>query len=194
MSKSIRNAEEKQNSIVQAALVLFLKQGYGDTSMDAVSRQAGVTKQTVYRYYPSKETLFVAVMEKIRTEEAAPYEFGSGSLAEELSSFGRQLLAFHLTPSALGVYRMMLTEGGEENLLKPFMDAGPTRVMQPLMAFLQQRCETLDDVAFHAQMFASMILIPRNQLMMNAKGRITKTAQDVHVQKVVELFLNGLAR
>lgn len=192
MSTSIENAEKKQNGIVQAALELFLQQGYGDTSMDAVARQAGVTKQTVYRYYPSKETLFVAVMEKIRAEETAPYRFGDGSLEEELTNFGKQLLAFHLSPGALGVYRMMLTEGGQENLLKPFMDAGPTRVMQPLMAFLQQGCEGLDDVAFYAQMFATMILTPRNQLMMSGKGRISKSAQEEHVQKVVELFLKGL--
>ncbi|MDH5183068.1 MAG: TetR/AcrR family transcriptional regulator, partial [Gammaproteobacteria bacterium] len=163
-------------------------------SMDAVAIQAGVTKQTVYRYYPSKETLFVAVMEKIRTEEAPPYDFGSGNLTQELRNFGKQLLAFHLTPSALGVYKMMLTEGGQENLLKPFMDAGPTRVMQPLMAFLQQRCEALDDVAFHAQMFATMILSPRNQRMMSSKEPINKAAQEKHVHKVVQLFLKGLDR
>ncbi|MDH5359903.1 MAG: TetR/AcrR family transcriptional regulator, partial [Gammaproteobacteria bacterium] len=88
MSKSIENAEKKRYSIVQAALELFLQHGYGVTSMENVASEAGVTKQTVYRYFPSKETLFVAVMERIRAEESQPYRFGSDSLQIELENFG----------------------------------------------------------------------------------------------------------
>ena len=192
MSKSIENAEKKRYSIVQAALELFLQHGYGVTSMENVASEAGVTKQTVYRYFPSKETLFVAVMERIRAEESQPYRFGSDSLQIELENFGRDLLAFHLTPSALGVYRLMLTEGGEEKLLEPFMNAGPKRVMQPLLAFLQQRCAGHDDLLFQAQMFTSMILVPRNQRLMNSHTRLTKAEQKEHVDKVVRMFLKTL--
>ena len=194
MSKSLQNAEKKQNEIIQSALDLFLLQGYGATSMDAVAKQAGMTKQTVYRYYPSKETLFVAVMEKIRADEVPPYEFGDAPLQVELRNFGQQLLAFHLTPSALGVYKLMLTEGGAENLLKPFMNAGPKRVMQPLTSFLQQHFDASIDITFSAQMFATMILTPRNQIMMSGKGTISDTAQEEHVNKVVTLFLKGIEK
>jgi TetR/AcrR family transcriptional repressor of mexJK operon len=192
VSKSQQNAEQKQATIVQAALDLFLEQGYAATSMDAVASQSGVTKQTVYRYYPSKEELFTAVMEKIRADEPPPYAFGDGDLDAELNNFGRDLLAFHLTPAALGVYKMMLSEGGQEGLLKPFMKAGPSRVMKPLVEFLQQRHPELEDMAFYAQMFASMVLVPRNQLIMQGKGRITRAEQETHVHKVVRLFLQGL--
>jgi len=192
VTKSLQNAEQKQVSIVQAALSLFLDQGFAATSMDAVASLAGVTKQTVYRYYPSKEELFTAVMEKIRADEPSPYTFGNADLDTELNNFGRTLLSFHLTPAALGVYKMMLSEGGQESLLKPFMKAGPNRVMKPLMEFLQERHPELEDVAFHAQMFASMVLVPRNQLIMHGKGRVTRAEQEAHVNKVVRLFLQGI--
>ena len=192
MSKSQQNAKQKQATVVQAALDLFLEQGYAATSMDAVASQAGVTKQTVYRYYPSKEELFTAVMEKIRAEEPPSYAFGDADLDTELSNFGRDLLAFHLTPAALGVYKMMLSEGGQENLLKPFMQAGPNRVIKPLMKFLQKRHPELEDTTFHAQMFTNLVLVPRNQLIMQGKSRITRAEQDTHINKVVRLFLQGL--
>jgi TetR/AcrR family transcriptional repressor of mexJK operon len=192
VSKSLQNANQKQATIVQAALELFLEQGYAATSMDAVASEAGVTKQTVYRYYPSKEDLFTAVMKKIRADEPPPYAFGEADLDTELSNFGRDLLAFHLTPAALGVYRMMLSEGGQESLLTPFMQAGPNRVMKPLKAFLQKRCPELEELAFYAQMFASMVLVPRNHLIMQGRGRITRAEQEAHVNKVVRLFLQGL--
>jgi TetR/AcrR family transcriptional repressor of mexJK operon len=192
VAKSLQNAEQKQATIIQAALALFLEQGYAATSMDTVASQAGVTKQTVYRYYPSKEELFSAVMEQTRADEPPPYTFGDADLGTELSNFGRDLLAFHLTPAALGVYKMIFSEGGQEGLLKPFMKAGPSRVMKPLVEFLQQRHPELEDTAFYAQMFASMVLVPRNQLIMQGKGRITRAEQETHVNKVVRLFLQGL--
>jgi TetR/AcrR family transcriptional repressor of mexJK operon len=177
---------------VQSSLNLFLEQGYAATSMDAVASKAGVTKQTVYRYYPSKEELFTTVMEKIRADEPPPYAFGDGDLATELNNFGRDLLAFHLTPAALGVYKMMLREGGQEQLRKPFMKTGPNRVMKPLMAFLKKRHPELEDITFYAQMFANMVLAPRNQLMMQGKGHISRAEQQAHVTKVVRLFLQGI--
>lgn len=192
MTKSQQNARQKQVTIVQSALNLFLEQGYAATNMDTVASSAGVTKQTVYRYYPSKEKLFTAVMEKIRADEPSPYAFGGGDLSTELNNFGRDLLAFHLTPAALGVYKMMLSEGGQEYLLKPFMKAGPNRVMKPLVAFLKKRHTELEDVDFYAQMFVNMVLAPRNQLMMQGKGHITQDQQQAHVSKVVRLFLQGL--
>jgi TetR/AcrR family transcriptional repressor of mexJK operon len=192
VSRSQQNAEEKQAAIAQAALDLFLQQGYAATSMDAVAAVAGVTKQTVYRYYPSKEQLFTAVMEKIRADETPPRQFGGADLETELNNFGRDLLAFHLKPAALGVYRLMLSEGGEESLLRPFLQAGPNRVTQLLTEFLQQRYPGLEDTAFYAQMFVSMVLVPRNKLIMQRKGRISRADQEAHVSKVVRLFLNGL--
>jgi TetR/AcrR family transcriptional repressor of mexJK operon len=192
VSKSQRNAQQKQTTIAQAALDLFLQQGYAATSMDAVAARAGVTKQTVYRYYPSKEELFTAVMEEIREHEPAPYQFGGADNETELNNFGRDLLAFHLTPAALGVYKLMLSEGSAESLLEPFMQAGPNRVTGLLTEFLQQRYPDLQDTAFYARLFASMVLVPRNQLIIQGKGRITGAEQEAHVNKVVRLFLNGL--
>ena len=192
VSKSLKNAQLKQVTIVQAAQDLFLENGYATTSMDMVAEQASVTKQTVYRYYPSKEDLFGAVMEKVRSDEPPLYQFGDADLQTELSNFARNLLAFHLTPAALGIYKLMLSEGGQENLRDSFMKAGPNRVMQALLMFLNQRCPRLDPVEFYAQMFGNMVLMPRNQLLMQNKKRFTRAQQETHVANAVALFLNGI--
>lgn len=190
--KAQQNALHRQISIVQAALALFLQQGYAATRMDTVAEQAGVTKQTVYRYYPSKEALFTAVMEKIRADEPPLYAFGEEGIEQELVRFGASLLAFHLRPAALGLYRILLSEGGDERLAQTFMQAGPNRVNLLLSDFLRQRCPRPADTAFYAQMFVSMILAPRNRLIMRGKGRISRAEQATHVNNVVRLFLNGL--
>lgn len=57
-------------------------------------------------------------MEKIRAEEPQNYQFKGGTAERELNHFGRELLAFHLTPSAMGVYKLILREGGDEELMQ----------------------------------------------------------------------------
>ena len=103
MSKTIQNAEQKQHVIVGAAEALFLQQGYGVISMDQIAKKAGVTKQTVYRYFSSKNELFAAVMQRVQTAKSEAYCFGSRAIDEELSGFGGYLLSFHLQEQALGL-------------------------------------------------------------------------------------------
>lgn len=193
LSISIQKAELKQNSIVQAAETLFLQQGYGVTSMDSIAHEAGVTKQTVYRYFESKQALFIAIMKGIREKGSAAYIFSSGSVQEELMGYGKYLLGFHVQPSALGLYRLMLTEGRNENLSKVFMNTGPKQVIQPLVEFLRQQYPALVEPEFTAQMFVTMALAPRNQLLIGSKGQLKKSAQNEHIEKVVLLFLKMIA-
>jgi TetR/AcrR family transcriptional repressor of mexJK operon len=192
MSKTIQNAEQKQQDIVIAAEALFLRQGYGVSSMDQIAQEAGVTKQTVYRYFASKSELFCAVMQRVRTAEAEPYRFGGGAIAEELSGFASYLLGFHLQAQALGLYRIMLTEAASEDLLATFKKQGPQQVLQPLIEYLSQMTH-LEDPAFCAQMFATMILAPRNQLLMSNMQEMKKSAQKEHVLKVTKLLLKMIA-
>jgi TetR/AcrR family transcriptional regulator, mexJK operon transcriptional repressor len=40
--------------VIRAAWQLFLEQGFSATSMDAVAKAAGVSKATLYAYFPSR--------------------------------------------------------------------------------------------------------------------------------------------
>lgn len=191
-SKAEQNARDKQLAILRVAEAMFLKSGYAATRMDAVADKAGVTKQTVYRYFPAKEALFAAVMAQVRDNGAEPYTLGDGELAEELRQFGHWCLGFHINPRALGLYRLMLMEGGQRSLHQTFMEAGPQKVVGPLAEFLQQRCEGLEDPQFHARMFTSMLLAPRNTLLLGNDKKMNPEAQREHVEKVVGLFLKAL--
>ena len=192
MSLTLKNAEQKQQDIVIAAEALFLRQGYGVSSMDQIALEAGVTKQTVYRYFASKSDLFGAVMQRVRTAEAEPWRFDGGAIADELSGFASYLLGFHLQEKALGLYRIMLTEAAQEDLLATFKSKGPQQVLQPLIEYLSQKAQ-LEDPAFCSQMFATMILAPRNQMLMSNTQVMKKSAQKEHVQKVTRLFVHMIA-
>ena len=53
--------DERQDQILRAAAELFVKQGYGGTSIRDIAHQVGLLPGSVYHHFPSKEDLFVAI-------------------------------------------------------------------------------------------------------------------------------------
>lgn len=60
--RPLGGSEQKRAAIVQAALRLFLRDGFARTSVDAIAAEAGVSKRTVYNHYGDKENLFLSVI------------------------------------------------------------------------------------------------------------------------------------
>jgi AcrR family transcriptional regulator len=65
-------SERSHQAILDAALKLCLEQGFARTSVDAIAKEAGVGKQTIYRWWPSKAAVLV---EAINRRAAPSTEF-----------------------------------------------------------------------------------------------------------------------
>ncbi|MEO7244030.1 MAG: TetR/AcrR family transcriptional regulator [Rubrivivax sp.] len=99
---------------MDAALALFVEKGFAATRSEEVARRAGVSKGTLYLYYPSKEELFKAV---VRHNLAHLIDEGLGMLGRFDGSSAdllRQLVElwwerFAVTPAA-GIHKVMLAE------------------------------------------------------------------------------------
>lgn len=66
-----RDREEKSAEIVAAAATLFTDIGFEKTSLVSVAKAAGVTTNTIYWYFDSKEALLVAVLDHLLAEALA---------------------------------------------------------------------------------------------------------------------------
>jgi AcrR family transcriptional regulator len=68
-----RDADRSQRDILDAALAEFAEHGLGGARMDRIADRAAVNKRLIYYYFESKESLFLAVLERayesIRGEE-----------------------------------------------------------------------------------------------------------------------------
>lgn len=51
---SLRRSEKSRRATLQAALDLCTERGYGRTTIEAIAARAGVSKKTIYRWWPSK--------------------------------------------------------------------------------------------------------------------------------------------
>ena len=81
-------SEKAREATLNAAAELLLERGLRAVSMDAVAERAGVSKATIYRWWPSKETL---ALDALHHEWAAgrPRPRETGSLREDLLSLLR---------------------------------------------------------------------------------------------------------
>lgn len=103
----------------EAAHRLFLQQGYQATSIEAILAEAGVSsKETLYRHYASKETLFADVLAHLTMEQpgfaekvaALPQPIDLESLRDGLTRLSHEVAAMIAQPGYLPLVRMVLTE------------------------------------------------------------------------------------
>ncbi|GAA0597694.1 TetR/AcrR family transcriptional regulator [Craurococcus roseus] len=120
----------KARAILDAAGELFLGQGFAAVSMDAVARQAGASKATLYAHFPSKDALFAAMVaercDRMAAEAAALAGHGDDGPEAALRRLCRTVLAFLVAPATLAIQRIVQAEAGRvPRLAEAFFAAGP---------------------------------------------------------------------
>ncbi|MFG2473684.1 TetR/AcrR family transcriptional regulator [Streptomyces fagopyri] len=65
-------SEERRAEIVRAALEVIAERGYRGASMAAVAERVGLTQQGLLHYFPTKDTLLVAVLKERDQWDAVP--------------------------------------------------------------------------------------------------------------------------
>ena len=78
-------SNEVHQRMVQAALRLFAERGFESTSMDAIAREAGVAKPTLYNHWADKEALMMEVMLYVNGISDERREYDSGDVVEDLT-------------------------------------------------------------------------------------------------------------
>jgi AcrR family transcriptional regulator len=69
MELSLRERQKKQtrNEILQATWTLWERDGMADTKLSEIASLAGVSEQTLYNHFPSKDALALALLDDWRT-------------------------------------------------------------------------------------------------------------------------------
>jgi TetR/AcrR family transcriptional regulator, mexJK operon transcriptional repressor len=155
----------KQASILDAAKKSFLARGYGAVSMDAIAREAAVSKATVYAYFASKEELFGAVVAgecERRFAAFSAHELDPGDPALSLAVIGRRFVGLILSPDALALQRIILGEVSRFPVLgELFWRAGPERSVAQIALFMTRAREAgtllFDDATGAAEQFVALL-------------------------------------
>ena len=109
-----RRKETRPQELLDAALELFVEKGFAAARAEEVARRAGVSKGTLYLYYPSKEELFKAVVRQKLSQLIAEGQDMVGCFEGSTSELLRKLMRiwwqrFGNTPAA-GIHKVVIAE------------------------------------------------------------------------------------
>jgi AcrR family transcriptional regulator len=193
MSKIEANKARKRVLILSAAQKIFLSDGYERTSMDVVSAEAGVTKQTLYRYFPSKIDLFQATLRYIGEQHGgdSTQTLEHADIKKALLAFAEEFIQFHVSFDHIALYRLLVAESGQfPEILDSFETVRSDNTMAQLITFFKQRLTILKPETT-IQLWLGMLLNLRGSVLMGGKPPSKKQIKD-HAQVATELLLASM--
>jgi AcrR family transcriptional regulator len=107
-----RCPEERPEQIIKAALAVFGECGLANARLQDIAEHAGVSKGTIYLYFPNKEELFREMIRQtaVAAIERAEQADVQGTPTNQLLAFMRGYWAFVRSPVFLTIYRLVLGE------------------------------------------------------------------------------------
>jgi len=133
-----------QAAVVEAARTLFLRQGYGGTTMAQIAAAAGLTKRTVYNNYPDKDALFTQIVRDVTAFADAfagdlRRQFTSGitraGAPAALDELGRRLALGILRREVIEMRRLLIGEARQfPQLARDYFARAPGQVLDALAA------------------------------------------------------------
>ena len=133
---------DRHEAILRAATSLFMERGFGGTSMDAVAKEADVSKQTVYSHFSTKDNLFSSSITHKMEDYFPQGDFVVGedaSLEEELTLVATQFAKLLMSDDAMSVFRLLVSEAPKgSHLAEIFWQAGPMVMLGRLVTFLEK--------------------------------------------------------
>jgi AcrR family transcriptional regulator len=196
-----RGAERLQR-LSRAAANMFLDHGYEAVSVDQLIAQVGGSRRNVYHHFGGKLGLFVQAVQDLCAEATLPLKskpLAEAGLREALTRYARHTLELLLQPRALGLHRLMVTEGTRDPALgQALMEAGCDAATQALASWMASRQAAgelrLDLPPFSLANHFLCLLVSRPQQQAMASQLPADWALEGfnrHVSEVVELFLGG---
>ena len=184
-------SEEKAEAIREAAGQLFLAEGMERTSMDKIAQAAGVSKQTVYSHFRSKDDLFRACvsskvehygLEASRLDTDTPID-------ETLRRVGRQFLTLISDPEVVAMFRLMAAEATVfPRVVQSFHEIGPTATLEYVASIFDRHLDG-DNRALARQAASDFLSLVKGELFMEMllgrRTEIPEPEMNAHVDHCV---------
>jgi AcrR family transcriptional regulator len=168
----------KRQAILDVASTLFLRDGYLATSMDQIAAAAAVSKQTVYKQFTDKQSLFREIVTGTVEQVSDPVARQVASLPDssdleaDLQNVARALVSQVSQPRVMQLRRLVIGEAGRfPELGRLFYQRGPGRTIDALAAAFESLAARnklrLDDPQLAAEHFNWLVMsIPLNRMML----------------------------
>ena len=181
----------KFDQVLQGARSVFMADGFEGASVDEIARVAGVSKATLYSYFPDKRLLFmeVANAECIRqAREALDSIDKAGPPRQVLSQAGHHFLRFITSTFGVQIFRICVAESDRfPEIGQSFYNSGPAVIRAEMADYFREAAARgqvkIDDYRLAADQFGELC---KADLWPRLIFGITKSVTDAEIDRVVD--------
>jgi TetR/AcrR family transcriptional repressor of mexJK operon len=188
--------------VLEAAARQFLEHGFARASVDAIAKASGVSKVTIYSYFPTKEALFETAVGSYT--DAASSSIPPGALdpldpETGLTLIGKAFLKLKRSDDVVGSFRLMFAAAGEHvGVCEAFYRQGPDKLIRQVADYLRAAASagslSIDNPDQAADQFLSLFLGGADIRTMLGLGKPKASEDNRLVRANVSLFLRAYAK
>ncbi|SPH23021.1 HTH-type transcriptional repressor AcnR [Ascidiaceihabitans donghaensis] len=181
----------KFTQVLEGARDVFMADGFEGASVDDIAKAAGVSKATLYSYFPDKRFLFVevATTECLRQADDAIHNIDrSAPPRQVLFQVGMHFLRFITSTLGQQIFRICVAESDRfPDIGQAFYASGPAVMRREMAEYFEQavgRGELqIDDLTLAADQFGELC---KADVWPRLMFGVSKTVTDAEVTRVVE--------
>ncbi|MGL6210869.1 MAG: TetR/AcrR family transcriptional regulator [Paracoccaceae bacterium] len=188
----------KFDQVIEGARAVFLRDGFERASVDDIAREAGVSKATLYSYFPDKRLLFMEIAKaecSRQADEAEALINDTAPVAEVLTMAAERFVGFMMSEFGARMFRVAVAES--ENfpaMAHDFYHSGPLLIRERLANYLRgavARGElVIDDINLAADQFAQLCKADiQDRMIFGGVGCCAPADMQRTVQGAVAMFL-----
>jgi TetR/AcrR family transcriptional regulator, mexJK operon transcriptional repressor len=196
-----RLEENRVSELLDIATEVFIQHGFEGASTNDIARKANCSKTTLYSRFPTKEKLFLAVLERRMEYVFRTYAIAfpmDAPLETTLKEYGARLLQLVMAEDQLALMRVVSMESPRfPELGERFYELGPGRGVSYLAAYMAEQVQRgrllKEDPETMAQHLISLITGGQVRWAVLGLFRRNMTSKEVqlHIDAVVGVFLRA---
>jgi TetR/AcrR family transcriptional regulator, mexJK operon transcriptional repressor len=188
----------KFDQVLIGARTVFLRDGFERASVDDIAREAGVSKATIYAYFPDKQLLFleVASMECRRQVEDVEASIAADTpVRAMLTDAGKRIASLMMSESSRHVFRIVVAEAERfPGLAQEMYQFGPGLIIKRLACGLQFYVDAgdlvLSDVDLAAKQFVQLCRAPIHDRIVFGMAKAIKPEEvRLGIDSAVDMFM-----
>jgi TetR/AcrR family transcriptional repressor of mexJK operon len=197
-----RLPDERIAELLDIATEMFITEGFAATSTNKIARAANASKTTFYSRFPTKQDLFLAVIERRMQgifEQVAQFP-ENANFEKTLCTFSANLLRIALAPRQISLIRMISMEADRyPELARRFYENGPKRGEDSLAAYLSTqiklgRLRDDDPLTMARHLMSLLTGSPVRWFVIGLNAEpISELSLRGHIDDVVNIFLRAYA-
>ena len=174
-------------------------QGFEGTSIDQIAEAAGVSRQTIYNNFDSKEALFKAIAGALADHVVEPLlneDLQTGDVESTLTDLAGRTLALMVLPSTLALHRLVVTEAPKfPEVARQIYQSGASRAAQALATYLANQSArgilAVTDPELAAEHFFGMLAGHRQYRALLGVAEPGRPSDDTRAVATVRAFLRA---